>query len=285
MTPFIETRDYNRGVSRDLFRYERCVRCGLVSLANVPADLSIYYAADYHRIPSCAADLERGAEHDSYKIDLVRRFASRGHLLEIGPGWGAFCLLAKRAGFTVEAVEMDQRCCDFLRSELGVPAIRGDDPVAALQQASRQDVIALWHVLEHVRDPWRLLEAASGKLTHGGVLLVATPNPDALQLSIFGGFWTHVDAPRHLHLVPRDVLCERVARLGLDVHLVTTTDAGSIGWDDFGWRFSLANLSPTRLLKRPFRLAGRVIGKLAAPIERAAGRGSAYTAVFRKPPA
>jgi len=38
------------------------------------------------------------------------------------------------------------------------------------------------------------------------------------------------------------------------------------------------------LLKRPLRLAGCIIGRLAAPIERAAARGTAYTAVFRKAP-
>src|SRR5688572_28209364 len=97
MMPFLQTRDYNRSASREAFRYERCQHCGLVSLVNVPANLAIYYAAGYHEIPSSAADLERGAEHDRYKIDLVREFAARGRLLEIGPGWGAFCLLAKRA--------------------------------------------------------------------------------------------------------------------------------------------------------------------------------------------
>jgi SAM-dependent methyltransferase len=203
-------------------------------------------------------------------------------LVEIGPGWGAFCLLAKRAGFDVEAIEREPKCCEFLVSQVGVRAIRSDDPAAALGQASAPDVIVLWHVFEHLPDPWVVLEAAARRLATGGVLLIATPNPDSFQLAFFGRYWTHVDAPRHLHLIPMDLLRGRAARLGLEAELVTTTDAGSIGWNDFGWRFSLANLAPHRLLKRPLRLAGRIAGKLAAVMDNREGRGSAYTAVFRK---
>jgi 2-polyprenyl-3-methyl-5-hydroxy-6-metoxy-1,4-benzoquinol methylase len=282
MSPFLETRDHNRGASAQVFRYERCARCGLASLANVPADLGRYYAAGYHEIPSSAGDLERGAQHEAYKIDLVKQFVRRGRLLEIGPGWGAFCLLAKRAGFDVEAIEQDARCCEFLRSALGVRAIQSDRPAAALQQASAPDVVALWHVVEHLADPWQVLEAAAGRLAPGGILLIATPNPDSFQLRLFGSRWTHVDAPRHLHLLPMRLLRERMAALGLEAELVTTTDPGSLGWNDFGWRFSFANLAPRSALKRPLRLAGRVAGTLAAAIDRREGRGSAYTAVFRK---
>jgi hypothetical protein len=282
MVPFLQTRDHNRGASAEVFRYERCPRCGLASLANVPADLGLYYDAGYHEIPASAADLERGAQHDSYKIDIVRQFAQRGRLVEIGPAWGAFCLLAKRAGFDVEAIERDPRCCEFLQAQLGVRAIRSDDPASALQQASPADVIVLWHVIEHLRHPWAVLEAAAKKLTTGGVLLLATPNPDSFQLSLFGRFWTHVDAPRHLHLIPISLLRERMAALGLQAELGTTTDPGSIGWNGFGWRFSMANLVSQGMLKRPLRLAGRVAGKLAALIDNRQGRGSAYTAVFRK---
>jgi SAM-dependent methyltransferase len=282
MRPYLRTTDLNRGASEVEFRFERCPDCGLASLANVPADLGRYYDAGYHEVPASAADLELGAAHDAYKIDLVRRFAQRGRLVEIGPGWGAFCLLAKRAGFEVEAIEREPKCCEFLAGRLGVRAIRSDDPAAALAQAAGADVIALWHVFEHLPDPWAVLDAAARRLAPRGVLLIATPNPQSFQLGLFGRYWTHVDAPRHLHLIPSGLLRRRAASLGLEAELVTTTDPGSLGWNDFGWRFSLANLSSAAALKRPLRLAGRMLGKLGALIDNREGLGSAYTAVFRK---
>lgn len=282
MAPFLDTRDHNRNVSPELFRYFRCTRCGLISLSNVPDDLGLYYATSYYTLPSSIAEIERGAEHERYKIDIVLRHMKGGRLIEIGPSWGAFCLLAQRAGFAVEAIEMDAECCRFLESTLGVRVIRSANEAAALDAASPPDVIALWHVIEHLRDPWTLLARAADRLAPGGVIVIATPNPAAFQFGLFGRFWAHLDAPRHVHLIPAALLRERLSKLGLEQELCTTTDSGSLGWNGFGWRFSLANLTTMAALKRPLRLAGRIVAPLLAPVERRDGMGSAYTAVYRK---
>jgi 2-polyprenyl-3-methyl-5-hydroxy-6-metoxy-1,4-benzoquinol methylase len=282
MQPLFDTRDHNRLVSDEVFRYVRCPRCELISLENVPADLGRYYAQNYYAVPPDATMLERAAEPERYKIELVQRYATSGRLLEIGPSWGAFCLLAKRAGFAVEAIEMDPRCCAFLNSQIGVRAICSTDEAAALEQAGVPDVIALWHVFEHLRDPWRLLAAAAARLAPGGLLLIATPNPNSWQFRLFGPRWTHVDAPRHVHLIPAELLRRRAEALGLEELLCTTTDPGSIGWNTFGWSWSLASFVPAGILRRAVRFGARLLAPLAAPIERREGAGSAYTAVFRK---
>lgn len=278
-----DTRDYNRSVSADVFHYAKCAQCGLTSLENVPEDLGPYYVSGYHLQPVSDAAIEAGVEHEKYKIDLVRKFVPGGRLLEIGPSWGAFCLLAKRAGFSVEAIEMDPACCEFLSSRIGVRAICRSDEAAALSEAVTPDVIAAWHVLEHLRDPWRLIDAAAERLAPGGVLVLALPNPRALQFRILGRYWAHVDAPRHLHLIPPELLRSRAERAGLKEELCTTTDPGSLGWNEFGWVNSLPHLAPGGLAKRLLRRAGRSIGAAAAFAERREGAGSAYTSVFRKP--
>jgi 2-polyprenyl-3-methyl-5-hydroxy-6-metoxy-1,4-benzoquinol methylase len=283
MAPFFSTRDYNRRVSNTEFRYSRCGRCGLVSLINVPDDLAPFYTGEYHTLPQSDAEIERGAEHDRYKIELVRRYVSGGRLLEIGPSWGGFCLLAKRAGFEVEAIEMDARCCEFLETRIGVRAIRANDEAAALARASVPDAITLWHTLEHLRDPWTLLARAAEQLAPGGVIVIATPNPAALQFKALGRLWAHVDAPRHLHLLPAAMLRERMRALGLGEELCTTRDPGSLGWNAFGWSWSFANQVTPRIMKRALRLSGRVLAKIISPIEGREGLGSAYTAVYRKP--
>jgi 2-polyprenyl-3-methyl-5-hydroxy-6-metoxy-1,4-benzoquinol methylase len=284
MAPFLATRDYNRRVSDTVFHYYRCGSCGLVSLMNVPADLGPYYAADYHALPASAAVIERAVRHDRYKIELVRRYVSGGRLLEIGPSWGAFCLLAKRAGFEVEAIEMDPRCCEFLETRIGVRAINSVDAAASLVRAGVPDVIAMWHVIEHLREPWTLLARLAERLAPGGIMVLATPNTEAVQFGIFGRRWTHVDAPRHVHLIPPALLRRKLGEYGLRELLTTTRDAGSIGWNSFGWSFSAAGFTRCVALKRLLRLAGHIPALIFAPIERAEGKGSAYTVVFQKPP-
>lgn len=283
MRALFRTRDYNRAVSDEVFDYAKCTRCGLISLDNVPQNLGPYYLSGYHLLPQTDAAIEAGVVHEQYKIDLVRQFVASGRLLEIGPSWGAFCLLAKRAGFSVEAIEMDPTCCEFLSSRIGIRAICRSDEAEALAEASRPDVIAAWHVIEHLRDPWRLVDEAAARLAPGGVLALALPNPAALQFRVLGRYWVHVDAPRHLHLVPPEVLRNRAEAAGLQQVLCTTTDHGSLGWNGFGWAYSLAHLASRPFAKRVLRFAGRKLGVAAALAEGREGLGSAYTSVFRKP--
>lgn len=283
MHRFFTARDYNRGVTQQEFHYHRCPDCGFISLVNVPENIGEYYSSGYYMLPASEVALEHGAEHERYKIEIVQQFVKSGAVLEIGPSWGAFCLLAKRAGFAVEAIEMDRICCDFINSKLGIKAINRNDERAAFDEAKPADVIALWHVIEHLRDPWALIARAVQQLNPNGILVIAAPNPDAFQFSIFGARWTHVDAPRHVHLLPVSLLRKKLNELGLKELLTTTTDQGSLGWNEFGWTFSLANMVKSPLLKRLLRIVGRVLNRLFSFYEGVEGRGSGYTVVFRKP--
>lgn len=283
MAPFLATFDRNRRISDTIFWYFRCGACGLISLFNAPQDLSPFYSADYYVLPANVRAIEKGVKHDRYKIDLIRQYVKAGRLLEIGPSWGAFCLLAKRAGFTVEAIEMDPHCCEFLENTIGVRAINSNDEAAALEYAAVPDVIAMWHVIEHMRNPWAFLEHAAKRLAPGGIIVIATPNPQAWQFRMLGRFWTHIDAPRHLHLIPSTTLRDRMRALGLKEELCTTRDTGSLGWNSFGWSWSLAGLVASKIMKRVLRLSGRMLAWIASPIEGREGAGSAYTAVYRKP--
>jgi 2-polyprenyl-3-methyl-5-hydroxy-6-metoxy-1,4-benzoquinol methylase len=283
MVPYLRTRDYNRGLVEEEFRYLRCGQCGFATLENVPADLDRYYVADYHGLPGSDAAMEAGIEHERYKIDLVGRFLASGRVLEIGPAWGAFCALAKRAGYVVEAIEMDPACCRFLEDRIGVRAICRTDETSALDEAAEPDLIAAWHVIEHLRDPWKLLEAAARRLAPGGVLVLALPNPHAFQFRVLGRYWAHLDAPRHLHMIPPDLLRRRAEDAGLRQELSTTRDFGSLRWNSFGWEHSLPHLASSQLAKRGLRFAARRLARVVAPIEAREGAGAAYTAVFRKP--
>jgi hypothetical protein len=133
-----------------------------------------------------------------------------------------------------------------------------------------------------LRDPWSLITRAVQRLNPNGILVIAAPNPDAFQFGIFGARWTHVDAPRHVHLLPISLLRKKLTGLGLEELLATTTDPGSLGWNEFGWTFSLANMVKLPLAKRLLRIVGRVLNRLFSWYEGSEGRGSGYTVVFRK---
>jgi SAM-dependent methyltransferase len=277
------THDVNRQVTTEQFSYLRCRACGLLALSPVPVNLERYYPTEYYdAMPWSRQRLDRIAEANRYQIEMVQRFIPAGRLLEIGPGYGVFAHLAKKSGFDVEVIEMSDRCCKHLTEVVGVKAINSNRPADVLKTAEPKDVIVLWHVIEHLPDAWECLASAAHNLAPGGILLIATPNPDALQFHMMGSAWPHVDAPRHLYLIPASVVIQRLRPLGLEPVLLTTNDKGGLSWNRFGWQRYFMN----RFSSKPAQLAAFAAGYLiSVPMalwDRRELKGSAYTLILQK---
>jgi len=284
----IVTQDRNRAVSQTQFQYRRCERCELLFLSNPPCNLAEHYPPGYVTPPGSLATLQRVAELNRYQLDLLLRFVRPGRLLEIGPGYGSFLWLAKRAGFTVTAIEPDGTACEYLEQTVRTNVIKSAAPEQVLAStADEYGAIVLWHALEHLPHPWQTLREAAQRLNAGGVIAIATPNPRAWQFRRLGRYWPHIDAPRHLWLIPLEVLRGFLEPLGLTLVFATSDDPAGRSWNRFGWSQALLNLQP-RFLKKTFvakvvtRVLGHVVGFSVRPWERAELRGSAYTAVFQK---
>ena len=278
-----QTHDVNRQVTTEQFSYFRCQPCGLLFLSPVPENLGSYYPDEYYdAIPWSRQRLDRIAEANRYQIEMIQRFIPAGRLLEIGPGYGTFAHLAKKSGFEVETIEMSARGCKHLTEVVGVRAINSSRPDQMLEAIEPKDVIVLWHVIEHLPNAWECLESAAHNLVPGGILLIATPNPDAFQFHVMGSVWPHVDAPRHLYLIPADLLIQRLRPLGLTPVLLTTNDKGGKSWNRFGWQRLLMNRFSNRLAQMAAFVMGYLVSVPMALLDRRNLKGSAYTLVLRK---
>jgi 2-polyprenyl-3-methyl-5-hydroxy-6-metoxy-1,4-benzoquinol methylase len=272
--------DRNRRLSDELFDYERCERCATLFLANVPEDLGRYYPSEYYQLPS-AEQLERVRRAEAFKLDLLG-VPPAGRLIEVGPGAGGFAYSARRAGFDVTGIEMDARASDHVREVAGVDVVTSATPHEALAQLPPSRVIALWHVLEHLPDPWACVAAAAENLEPGGRLVIAVPNPESLQMRVLKRDWAHIDAPRHLFLIPSRTLLAQAERHGLECVRLTTRDRGGIYWNRFGWQYALMRPGASRARVVAATAFGVAATLAAAPLELRPLRGAAYTAVLRK---
>jgi SAM-dependent methyltransferase len=272
----LTTTDRNRGIGDERFEYRECTRCGTVFLANPPADMSRWYPPSYYTPDPEPSESERA------KLAFVTAAVMPGRLVEVGPGAGGFAVAAKQAGYEVAAIEMDEGACRRLETDLGIQAVHSDRPQDALAALPPSRAIAAWHVIEHVEDPWALVDAAAANLEPGGVLVVATPSPEAFGLRVLGSRWAHIDAPRHRFLIPARRLVERARSSGLNCEQLTASDRTGRDWNVFAWQqLFLTPASGERRRKAAF-YAGAITAKLLAPIEHRAMAGAAYTAVFRK---
>jgi hypothetical protein len=275
-------RDLNRAVTPEQFPYYRCKGCGVVQLDPVPGDLARYYPQGYHDIPRSEGEVLEGAGHERYKLEAIGAQGGGRRLLEIGPSYGRFAALAKRAGFDVHGIEMDLACCRFLEQVLGMRAWHTSDVRRTLATLPRFDVIALWHSIEHLQDPWALLDLLPEHLENDGQLAIASPNPQSLQFRLFGRDWVHLDAPRHVNLIPHAVLEARLSARGLRRVHFSTADQGAADCNMLGWVTWSRRRLPAWAQDRPFSSVGWRVRERLMRFERRRIYGSAYTAVYRR---
>lgn len=276
-----KTKDWNRKVSSETFSYWRCRSCELIFLADIPDRLGDYYGEEYYQAPSIEK-LKKVAKAGSYQLDMVQKFIKTGRLLEVGPGFGIFAHQAKQAGFEVDVIEMESRCCEYLSQVVNVNVFKSDSPHEVIEAMPRHDVIASWHVIEHLPNLWDFLESAANNLVPGGILLMATPNPAAFQFKILGSLWPHVDAPRHLCLVQANLLIKLLKPMGLEPVMLSFDDKGAKSWNRFGWQRFLMNRFSNEWIQKVAFVLGYIISLPMSFWETGRGNSSAYTIIFKK---
>ena len=106
---------------------------------------------------------------------LVRRQARGSRILDVGAGIGTFLAIARTGGWQVAGTEVSTSARRLAQERYGVELMYGQAEDLHLP-AEAFDVVTLWHVLEHVPSPSRLLRAVHTALVPGGCLIIAVPN-------------------------------------------------------------------------------------------------------------
>jgi 2-polyprenyl-3-methyl-5-hydroxy-6-metoxy-1,4-benzoquinol methylase len=240
---------YDRMEARsDDFNYVRCVGCGLLGLARLPAleQIPELYPSDYLSIiNSWKRDLDKPVNRLAikylYGVDSVSRprlaraifrlLSGRimhgirephgaNRLLDVGCGSGELLDVYRSLGWQVCGIEISQQAGAVCR-EKGLDVHQGtvfDAPFGT----RRFDVILLSHVIEHVLDPIGVLRRVAELLAPRGQIVVTTPNARGIGFSIYGSCWLHLDAPRHIFLFDAHTIRLLAARAGLAVSRVVT---------------------------------------------------------------
>jgi 2-polyprenyl-3-methyl-5-hydroxy-6-metoxy-1,4-benzoquinol methylase len=238
-----------------------------------------FYKGGYQPIPKNISQLRAIAKREKYRMESIIKYKKRGKLLEIGPWMGIFSCNAKDAGFDVTAIEMNPQCVDFLNNIVGVKAIQSSDPAAIMNAMDEKyDVIALWHSLEHLPNPWFVLQKAAERLAPGGILLIAVPNIESYDFSVLKAAWMHLDAPRHLYFYTAHSLERLCSANGLETLELTTSDRLSRILSRMAWYTRAVSLVRVKYVRG---IVGLLMYKIA--IHMSKGNGSGLTAIFTNP--
>ena len=195
---------------KDGLGYARCTGCGGGFAAVPPAEPARYH--DY--LPDLTRTLP-DATRARYR-ELLRSFEPfrrTGRLLDVGCGGGFFVGEAAAAGWDAAGTEVSAAAVEFGRSR-GWRLHRGLIADAGLGPGAL-DVLTLFEVLEHVRDPEGLLRECAGVLRPGGLLYLTTPNMGSLSRRLLGPEWSVISRD-HVSLHTAAALREVARRAGFE---------------------------------------------------------------------
>lgn len=281
-------KDWNQQASDESFEYFHCDLCKLTFIESIPENLGQYYLNEQYNTPDSLGAFLPRANAQGWKVDILKSFVEGGALLEVGPATGEFAYMARQAGFNPKLLELDEDCCKFIREVLDLDVTQTNNPSEylavnhAIDSGLKFDAICIWQAIEHIPEFWKLLDVAADCLDNDGVLIVSTPNPLSYQALALGRRWPHIDAPRHLYLIPQEWFMSFAQRHNLSVELNTTRDVGSLGLNYYGWYLAVRNFFPLKISDRRIHSIARWITRWVRRSEEAEGGGCSYTVVFRR---
>jgi SAM-dependent methyltransferase len=131
------------------------------------------------------------------RVQWLAPLAGGKRLLDVGAAFGFLLAAARKHGFDPVGVEPVAACAEFAKRELGETILPFALEDADLPRGSF-DVITLFDVIEHLRDPRGAVARVRELLRPGGLVVVETGDLDALLSRVCGRRWYYYDPPQHL---------------------------------------------------------------------------------------
>jgi SAM-dependent methyltransferase len=209
----------------------RCRSCNLTALAPLPtpAHLAAHYSQYYLTRVADAARQDRLVAMHGPILDYLLGHVRGGQpvsVLDYGFGGGAFLQCVARRGHRATGADLSPQNVAQLTgtAEIRLVDLSNDAEAAGLRR-ERFDVITLFQVIEHARDPLGLLTDLASLQERGGLIYLECPNDAAMWALVKNpAHWLHdspswnsLKYPEHLHGFDRRSIGELLTRAGYDV--------------------------------------------------------------------
>jgi 2-polyprenyl-3-methyl-5-hydroxy-6-metoxy-1,4-benzoquinol methylase len=165
--------------------YRRC-SCGLVYLdrsAPPPQEYdSAYFFEDYKKQygKTYLEDFPQLKKNGERRLTRIKALLPAGEvprkLLDIGCAYGPFLAAARDGGFDPRGIDPSEDAAAYVRQTLNIPAVRDFFPPAEALRPASFDVVTLWFVIEHFKEPRKVLVEINRILKPGGILAFSTPS-------------------------------------------------------------------------------------------------------------
>ncbi len=173
------------------------------------------YEGDYH---NCYSSRKRSKEITaSIRLASTTRdlLTDRPHMLDIGCSVGATVKAAENLGWNATGVDISQGAIDFCRTQgLNCHKIDGTDLPF---EDDTFDLVANWHVIEHVTDVRETLAEWRRVLKPGGAMILETPDSTCWKARRLGAKYKKFWPPEHLYTFDQANLSSILQTVGFEL--------------------------------------------------------------------
>tara|TARA_B100000989_G_C19530224_1_gene469238 strand:+ start:2135 stop:3148 length:1014 start_codon:yes stop_codon:yes gene_type:complete len=123
-----------------------------------------------------------GKERYEYTIKRLK-LKSNSKVLDLGCGFGYFLNYLKTKKINYKGIEPSKNTAEFCKSKLGLNVISGN---LVDEKDYNYDLITLFDVIEHLKDPCGYFKIINKKLKKNGYCVAYTPNIHSLSYALMG---------------------------------------------------------------------------------------------------
>lgn len=192
------------------FEYFKCPKCGLVSTFPYPTDEEIekhyqkeFKKGNYRFLRNYSAQYRR--VYRGFLREIKRHLNSDGRILsgikilDIGCFTGDFLYMAAAEGAEVRGVELQKEAVEIADIKLPGRVVQKD--IASNPFKNQEfDIITMFGLIEHVKDPASLISNVSKLLKKDGILVIQTPNSGSFLARTMKKYWPAYTPVEHIHL-------------------------------------------------------------------------------------
>ncbi|WKV13276.1 class I SAM-dependent methyltransferase [Marivirga harenae] len=217
----------DHSVSKESFNIMICENCNFQFTNPRPSENDI---GKYYQSEDYISHSDKANSPINLLYKLARKYAlaskrklinsiakqKKGRILDYGCGTGYFLETMKANGWKTYGIEPNDIARTIANKKTAV-----HNNIQNLNLKNRKfDVITLWHVLEHIHDINNTIKILKTILKEKGKIVVAVPNIESYENSVFDEEWAAYDVPRHLYHFSQETMKTLMLKHGLKVKKV-----------------------------------------------------------------
>ncbi len=214
---------------KNSFNIVKCRNCGFVYVDSQLTDIKIpdLYDFDFFEgnkksrgYSGYLRERDNIMRNSKKRLRRIERYQKRGKLLDVGCAAGFFLYTAGE-NWEVTGVDISEYMSNYARDKLGLNVVTGRFIECNLP-SEYFDVITMWDIIAHTKDPAENLAQAWNLLSRGGLLVLCTLNIGHLLARARGKNWRLMNPPTHLYYFSDRTIRKMLEKVGFDVVKVTT---------------------------------------------------------------